>query len=211
MYRNIISFLLFSIILVSCDQSGLTPHEKEIRKYRKEFLQSFLDEERSPLVRHDFKYLNFFKADSSFNVVADYSLLQDELEFNVPTSSGKKKSYRKYARIDFTIQSHDYHLFVYESMALKDNDEYKDYLFLPFTDLTCGEQSYGGGRYLDLLRPDFKDGKVNIDFNKCYNPWCAYSDGYNCPVPPSENDLELHITAGEMNYSGPYKTTGTKQ
>ncbi len=82
------------------------------------------------------------------------------------------------------------------------------HLFLPFTDLTNGDQTYGGGRYIDLSRADVEKKEVWIDFNHAYNPWCAYSDGYNCPVPPRENALPVAILAGEMMYSGPHKTRG---
>ncbi len=77
---------------------------------------------------------------------------------------------------------------------------YKNYLFLPFTDLTSGEESYGGGRYIDLETTDIFNNKVIIDFNKAYNPYCAYASGYNCPIPPRENDLPVAVKAGEMNF-----------
>jgi uncharacterized protein (DUF1684 family) len=79
--------------------------------------------------------------------------------------------------------------------------EYKDHLFLPFTDLTSGEETYTAGRYIDLSFEDIIDNKVVIDFNKAYNPYCAYVSGkYNCPIPPRENTLSVAILAGEKNY-----------
>ncbi len=79
--------------------------------------------------------------------------------------------------------------------------EYKDQLFLPFTDLTSGEESYAAGRYIDLIFDDILDNKVIIDFNKAYNPYCAYVSGkYNCPIPPRENSLNVAILAGEKNF-----------
>ncbi|MFT4762129.1 MAG: hypothetical protein ACI9LN_004113, partial [Saprospiraceae bacterium] len=65
---------------------------------------------------------------------------------------------------------------------------------------TNSETTYGGGRYLDFKTTDIVDGKMTIDFNKTYNPWCHYSDGYNCPIPPKENHLEVEIVAGERNF-----------
>jgi uncharacterized protein (DUF1684 family) len=197
--------LALILLLTSCFTNDRSTYEKEIHQYRKEYLQSFLEEDRSPLEKSDLKNLTFFQADSNFAITADYQLLTDQEAMDFPTSSGKKKSYRKYARLEFVIQGKTLTLFVYQSITLKEKDEYRDYLFLPFTDLTSGEQSYGGGRYIDLIIQDFKDGKVLVDFNKAYNPWCAYSDGFNCPIPPRENDLEVAITAGEMNYRGEYK------
>lgn len=200
--------LLVTILTLSaCFSKNRSPFEQDIYQYRLEYLQSFLEEERSPLEKSDLKNLRFFQADSNFVVKADYQLFSDQEAMDFPTSSGKKKSYRKYARLDFELEQKDLILFVYQSMTLKDMDDYKDYLFLPFTDLTSGEQSYGGGRYIDLKIQDFNDAKVVIDFNKAYNPWCAYSDGFNCPIPPRENDIEVAITAGEMTYKGKYKHT----
>ncbi|WP_321538818.1 DUF1684 domain-containing protein [Flavobacterium piscinae] len=67
-------------------------------------------------------------------------------------------------------------------------------MFLPFTDLTSGIESYGGGRYIDLK---IQEGKIwTIDFNQAYNPYCAYNEKYSCPIVPEENDLKVEIKAG---------------
>lgn len=90
---------------------------------------------------------------------------------------------------------------LYQSQDLLQNEQYKTYLFLPFTDATTGKESYHAGRYIDLKMEDIIDGKVVIDFNKAYNPYCAYVTGrYNCPIPPSENNLSIAIIAGEKDY-----------
>ena len=68
-------------------------------------------------------------------------------------------------------------------------------LFLPFQDSSA--DSYGGGRYLDIRTGDIRDGKLVLDFNRCYNPYCAYKEGYSCPIPPVENRLPVAIEAGE--------------
>ena len=82
-------------------------------------------------------------------------------------------------------------------------EKYKDYLFIPFGDATSGLTSYGGGRYMDFTLADIKDNTLVIDFNKAYNPYCAYTIGYNCPIPPKENLLTEAINAGEKNYGKP--------
>jgi uncharacterized protein (DUF1684 family) len=183
--------LALILLITSCFTNDRSTYEKEIHQYRKEYLQSFLEEDRSPLEKSNLKNLTFFQTDSNFAITADYQLLTDQEAMDFPTSSGKKKSYRKYARLEFVIQGKTLTLFVYQSITLKEKDEYRDYLFLPFTDLTSGEQSYGGGRYIDLIIQDFKDGKVLVDFNKAYNPWCAYSDGFNCPIPHEKTIWKL--------------------
>ena len=78
--------------------------------------------------------------------------------------------------------------------------QFRNELFLPFKDKTNANGSYGGGRYIDIKISDIENGKVILDFNKAYNPWCAYSDGYSCPIPPKENHLKIAVTAGEKEY-----------
>jgi uncharacterized protein len=88
---------------------------------------------------------------------------------------------------------------VYQYMKLINVEKYKNDLFLPFTDLTTGKQTHGGGRFLDLKIPD--NDEIIIDFNKAYNPLCAYGNPkYSCPIPPKENYLEIKIKAGERKY-----------
>jgi uncharacterized protein (DUF1684 family) len=67
---------------------------------------------------------------------------------------------------------------------------------LPFTDLTNGHGSYGGGRYIDLRIPPAGSRTIALDFNQAYNPSCAYNHAYSCPVPPPENRLNVAILAG---------------
>ena len=76
--------------------------------------------------------------------------------------------------------------------------EYEDYLFIPFNDLTNGNETYDGGRYLDLKTTS--ESTIVIDFNKAYNPYCAYNDKYSCPIPPRENDLPIEIKAGILTF-----------
>jgi uncharacterized protein (DUF1684 family) len=92
---------------------------------------------------------------------------------------------------------------VYQSEELMKLPDYADYLFLPFTDATSGEESYANGRYIDLRIKDIGNNQYTIDFNKAYNPYCAYVSGkYNCPIPPAENNLAVAIRAGEMKFEG---------
>ena len=83
---------------------------------------------------------------------------------------------------------------MYQSFPVSQDPEYIDYLFLPFTDLTSGDGSYGGGRFLDTTIP--KGDTIVLDFNKAYNPYCAYNSAYSCPIPPKENDLLVRVEAG---------------
>lgn len=91
----------------------------------------------------------------------------------------------------FTLNGKALELNVYQSRKNYQTDKR---LFLLFTDLTSGNESYGGGRYIDLRIPD--DDEVILDFNKSYNPYCAYNYNYSCPIPPAENHLDISVKAG---------------
>ena len=82
-----------------------------------------------------------------------------------------------------------------------ETEKYRNYLFVPFTDATTGKQSYGSGRYLEFYKKDIENNTLQLDFNKAYNPYCAYATGYKCPIPPRENRLSISIKAGEMNFA----------
>jgi uncharacterized protein (DUF1684 family) len=106
-----------------------------------------------------------------------------------------------YGIIHFTINDTSVALNIYQSQDLMVTQQYRDHLFIPFTDATSGEETYESGRYIDLEINDIKNDKLLIDFNKAYNPYCAYVSGkFNCPVPPPENRLVVAIRAGEKAF-----------
>lgn len=168
-------------------------------------LADFLRAPNTPLDEGDAEYLHHYGPDSTYRVLADVELLFQERPFRMPTSDGTSKEYVRYARARFKLHDDTLELTVYRSVDLFANPAYRDHLFLPFTDLTNGEKTYGGGRYLDLSMKDIRDGQIVIDFNQAYNPYCAYSGGYRCPVPPAENNLQVPIPVGEQRYTGPLK------
>ena len=99
-----------------------------------------------------------------------------------------------YAKLTFTLAGQERTLSIYQNVRLSQMPQYRDYLFLPFNDLTNGDGSYGGGRYLDLRMP--KGDTIVLDFNKCYNPYCAYNHKYSCPFPPDGQYVPVAIEAG---------------
>ena len=110
------------------------------------------------------------------------------------TSTSRRPVYEKYGDAVFEIDGKTYTLSIYQNHELLNIVGYRDYLFLPYTDLTNGEETYGGGRYIGLRIP--KGDTIVIDFNKSYHPLCAYNHDYSCPIPPKENHLEVRIEAG---------------
>ncbi len=173
---------------------------KAIKKHRKHYKKEFLKDKRSPLEKKDLKKLRFYEADPKYAVRCAFRETPNEKPFELATYSGITKPYRKYGELSFEIDGKPYSLAVYQSLRLIKMPQYKNHLFIPFKDLTNGETTYGGGRYIDIETTDIVDDQLLLDFNTCYNPWCAYSDGYNCPIPPKENHLEVAIEAGEKGY-----------
>ncbi len=195
--------VLFSILL-SCSTTKKNSYSHKLNEFRNEYKQSFLLDERSPLTKEDLKFLDFFSADEHWNLTCTCDLKNESQPFDMATYSGMKKPYKVYAvasckRLNDTIQ-----LYLYQSVQ-KMNPLANSYLFLPFKDLTNSATTYGGGRYINLKTDNIQNGFINIDFNKAYNPWCAYSEGYNCPIPPVENHLKTEVLAGEKDYLGPTK------
>lgn len=147
------------------------------------------------------KQLRFYPIQEKYKVTASFKPAENMEWFTMETSGTMKKVYRVYGTVTFTINDTVNTLQVLQAQQLLTSNEYKDYLFLPFTDKTTGQDTYEVGRYIDLKITDIKNDKVVIDFNKNYNPYCAYVSGkYNCPIPPKANDLTVAITAGEKKY-----------
>jgi uncharacterized protein (DUF1684 family) len=172
-----------------------------IEQFQNELNKQFADEDSSPLTNEDrlnFTSLNFFPISEKFHVIADFIRTENEEPFEMKTSTERKPLYVKYGQLIFVINGIGHSLNVYKNIELSKKEAYKDYLFLPFSDLTCGENSYIGGRYIDLKVP--VGNSISIDFNKAYNPYCAYNHKYSCPIVPLENDLKVAIEAGVMKF-----------
>ena len=181
---------------VSGQTTTLAPTE-----FRAERDREFRDPKTSPLETWEvprFTGLKYFKIDPSFKVRATFVRTPNEKKFNMPTSSGVTKVYLKYGELTFKVANRPYKLSVYQSEAQSQTEKYKNYLLIPFTDQTSGKETYGGGRYLDFEIP--LSDVVTLDFNLAYNPSCAYSSRFNCPIPPRENRLPTRIKAGEKIY-----------
>lgn len=198
---RIITFLLLLISMNSFAQS----YVEQIAKHRETYKQDFIKDERAPLKKNDLQNLHFYEVDSAYKISADVEILKNEKVFKMPTFNGSSSDYYKYAHVNFIFDGKKIQMTLYRSVSLSTNPVYKDHLFLPFTDETNNKETYGGGRYIDLDAKEIVDNQIEIDFNKAYNPYCAYSDGYRCPVPPEENDLQLAVKAGEKLYTGEKK------
>jgi uncharacterized protein (DUF1684 family) len=197
-YMKYFIALLFILSIAQC--SFAQSHKEQIAAFRQNYKDDFLKDPRSPLKKEDLEFLRFYDADSTYRVTAKAELLTNQPAFIIPTFSGSGSQYVRYALLSFTLKGKPMQLTIYKSIALSQNPAFSSYLFLPFTDATNGSETYGGGRYIDLTTKDIKNGSIIIDFNKAYNPYCAFSSGYSCPKPPDENRVDLAVEAGEKNF-----------
>jgi uncharacterized protein (DUF1684 family) len=193
------------LLLIWAQPALAQDYADSIAVYRQHYKQEFLTDDHSPLKAADTGFLRFYAPDAQYKVRASVILTHNAPRFEIQTHSGKTKTYRQYATVSFRLHGKDCTLALYQSMSLIKKEGFRKHLFLPFNDLTNYETTYGGGRYLDLSTDDVSAGFITIDFNKCYNPYCAFAGGYSCPVPPPENRLDVRIEAGEQNFAGTVK------
>jgi uncharacterized protein (DUF1684 family) len=187
---------IFSSALAQTPDSALVA---DILFYQSNLTREYRDSAETPLDKKalaEFKGHEFFPVDLSYRVNATFRRTPDEEIFKMKTTGPKTPEYVKYGEAIFMLNGERHTLNVYQNIALSQREEYRDHLFLPFTDNTNGLDTYGGGRYIDLVKP--AGDSIVVDFNKAYNPYCAYSDKYSCPIPPKENHLDTEIKAGIM-------------
>ncbi len=192
-----IAFCFFEAGAQNNDRSAVA----ENLAYRDKMNREFADPEESPLTEEDrenFTTLEFFPVDLRYRVEARFVRTRGEKPFEMPTTTDRKPIYQKYGEAHFEIDRQKFVLSLYQSHRLRMIKEYKNHLFLPFNDWTNGNETYGGGRFLDLEIPE--GDTIVIDFNKAYNPYCVYNYKYSCPIPPQENKLEVEIRAGVKAY-----------
>lgn len=176
--------------------SDAAQHQQQIAAFQHQMNSDYKDSLKSPLTEEDrlvFNALTFYPTDSSFRVKAKFRKKISGI-FKMKTTTDRLPQYRQYGQLKFKLKAQNYVLKLYQNIALSKKEAYKDYLFLPFTDASNGQGSYGGGRYIDFKIPEQK--WVVLDFNKAYNPYCAYNSRYSCPVPPTDNDIDIAVEAG---------------
>lgn len=144
------------------------------------------------------KGLQYFSPDLEYLVEASFKLDTSSPAFQMTTTTDRKPNYRIYGFLDFKVYDTSCRLTVFQNVDFKDDPEHGKYLFIPFKDNTNEFSTYGGGRYIDILIPDSE--LVKLDFNKAYNPYCAYADRWSCPLVPFDNHLDVSIFAGEKKY-----------
>ena len=173
--------------------------ESAQKSFQAELNLQYGNKDSSPLSNKEvktFKGLPFYNWDKSLVVVASLKLTPEAPLFKMETTSNRTPLYQQYAIATFILNGQKQQLSIYQSQDSKFSFDYKDYLFLPFKDATNGTETYEGGRYVDVFISNIINNTIVIDFNKAYNPYCAYNHNFSCPIPPNENHLEIAIKAG---------------
>jgi uncharacterized protein len=200
-------FAMFVMLVLSAAcSSGPTEEQaylKEIDDYRAsrdQFMRTDADSPIPPDQRDILLPLQYYPPDPSFSTAAVLRLADQRPVFEMPTSTGTVRRMQRVGVLQFTLKG--------ESMSLgafvEEGTQQISQLFVPFADQTTGKGTYEAGRYLDL-HPTATN-IYTIDFNRAYNPYCAYNKSYECPYPPPTNRLKIAVTAGEkMQSAAPTK------
>lgn len=197
--QKVLTLLVSFISIMAYGQTDTAAIIADAQAYQDQLNIEYADQEHSPLTEEGlehFEGLPFYEIDPSFCVDAKFKKVRKPKTFEMKTTTDRLPVYDVYAYVIFELGGVKHKVPVYQSHKLREMDEFKSYLFLPFNDPTNGGETYGGGRFLDLEIPEGKT--IVIDFNRAYNPYCAYNGKYSCPVPPKENYIEVPIRAGVM-------------
>jgi len=168
---------------------------KSERTAKNEFMHAS-DESPFGDQKKDFKALNYYPIDLKYRISANLVAIPNKKVMVLPTSDGLEKKYLEYGYVQFELDGVTNKLLLLEII---DDGPYHGTLFLAFADATSAHETYGAGRYLDLKKIPGAS-SILLDFNQAYNPYCAYSENFSCPFPPTENILRVAVRAGEKKY-----------
>lgn len=139
----------------------------------------------------EFLPLAYFPVDPDYNVPGVLKPAAEGPTLIMPTSTGQQRKMRRVGVLEFTLKGQSMKLTAFVEEGARDLDR----LFVPFSDMTSGTETYPAGRYMDLDRT--ATGVYEVDFNYAYQPYCYFNLTYDCPLPPAENRLKSPIRAGE--------------
>ncbi len=181
------------------DQSLSKDYIKQIEEQREEKDNFFLKNSQSPLSstqKEKFSGLKYYQPDITYRTEAIVERFKLKEFVSMTTSTGNIQQYLKYGKAVFNLKGKRLELLLLKSVRPMPGQSSKT-IFIPFTDVTSGRATYGAGRYIDIEINE-QQTTIEIDFNRAYNPYCAYNDIYECPIPPAENYLDVEVLAGEM-------------
>jgi uncharacterized protein (DUF1684 family) len=209
----LVRMALFSALLLSgsgpvtrcvfgADAQAAPDYVASVKQFHAGWDATMRDPRQSPLKpteRARFHGISWFPIQSSYRVTTRFTQMPGKQTLTMRTSSGETVSYVRVGVLTFTLKGQPCRLNAYQTAQPATSEERDaDTLFIPFTDATSGHESYGGGRYIEV--PRGKANTITLDFNLAYNPYCAYTTGYSCPIPPQENHLSIAVKAGARAY-----------
>jgi uncharacterized protein (DUF1684 family) len=171
-------------------------YNQAVLKFRESKDLTFRSLTRSPLpdsLRRAFDKLTYYAPTRDYEITADFTSEEHAEPVALPMTTGTKEPYFIKGKASFELEGQTHTLTLFQKAGST-----SDSLFIPFTDQTNGFETYGGGRYLDAIAVG---SNIVLDFNKAYNPFCAYNPEFACPMPPAENRLKVKIPAGEKNFA----------
>ena len=140
--------------------------------------------------RASFPPLPYFPIERDYRVPASLTVARGEDILEIPTSLGLRRPHRRIGSLEFTLKGQPLKLTAFNEVGTDPGS-----LFVAFSDLTNGTETYEAGRFMDLERNT--TGIYEVDFNRAYIPYCYYNPTYECPYPPKENRLQIPVRAGE--------------
>lgn len=201
--KNIVLLAIAAVVVVSIyytmsgsrNQTAYREMILQAREQRDRFMHTSKD---SPFADNPAAYegLKYFPPDQRFKVTAQLEPIKEKKTVLLVTNDGKESRYLEYARATFDLDGYHNSLLILEMV---DDDQFRGKLFLAFGDKTSAGETYGAGRYLDVEKMPGSN-TITLDFNLAYNPFCAYSEKFSCPLPPRENLLDIAVLAGEKVY-----------
>ena len=193
---------MLMVLYMSCRQpNARETYKDKIADHRKAIDELFADPKSSPLSEEDaknFTGLSYYEPDEKYLVPAMIEKLPEGDVIQLPHTMNRKYPFIRYGRAHFKLGDDTCILTLYISKELAEKKEGQPTLFIPFKDLTNDSDTYEGGRYLDIVLGN--EPRITLDFNEAYNPNCAYSHNYSCPMVPAENNLNCAIPAGVKRY-----------
>jgi len=198
--------LTFSIlILFSCSKKQHSYSDEQVAQFKQDF-EKYINEKNeycksndSPLLKDDkpdFKGLHYFDYNPNFRFEGPIHIYEKPDTVKIYGTKNDERPSLKFGYFEFSLDGKINQLQIFK--ILRKNPQQNDYLFLGFTDATSNEETYGGGRYINLELNE--ENFYLVDFNYAYNPYCAYNPRYSCAIPTRENHLELAVKAGEKKY-----------
>lgn len=167
----------------------------QLRAEKDSFFKHHPQSPLTPAQKEKFDGLRYFVPTPKLDLVVKVTPFAEQRDVQIQTTTGATRWYRRYGEFTFTVEGQEARLTIYQT---------PNGYFLPFVDTLADQETYPAGRYLEV--EEGADGMFHVDFNQAYNPYCAYGDGWNCPITPVENRLKVAIRAGEKLPQGDWLT-----